>query len=101
MPQKTKNVIQVKKCSPQSPDFSQILLNFYTNKNWIIQCGVKVKENEGEKRKIRMNETAKIIFGLVGGLAMFLFVFIIPLFAKFVQFISPKGNEVFAERIRQ
>lgn len=41
-----------------------------------------------------MNETAKIIFGLVGGLAMFLFVFIIPLFAKFVQFISPKGNEV-------
>ena len=48
-----------------------------------------------------MNETAKIIFGLVGGLAMFLFVFIIPLFAKFVQFISPKGNEVFAERIRQ
>lgn len=73
MPQKTKNVIQVKKCSPQSPDFSQILLNFYTNKNWIIQCGVKVKENEGEKRKILMNETAKIIFGLVGGLAMFLF----------------------------
>ena len=101
MPQKTKNVIQVKKCSPQSPDFSQILLNFYTNKNWIIQCGVKVKENEGEKRKILMNETAKIIFGLVGGLAMFLFVFIIPLFAQFVQFISPKGNEVFAERIRQ
>ena len=73
MPQKTKNVIQVKKCSPQSPDFSQILLNFYTNRNWIIQCGVKVKENEGEKRKILMNETAKIIFGLVGGLAMFLF----------------------------
>ena len=41
-----------------------------------------------------MNETAKIIFGLVGGLAMFLFVFIIPLFAQFAQFISPKGNEV-------
>ena len=45
----------------------------------------------GQSKNAKRTAIAHSIFNISGSIV---FVFIIPLFAKFVQFISPKGNEV-------
>ncbi len=45
----------------------------------------------GQSRNAKRTAVAHSIFNITGS---FLFIWIIPLFAGFVQFISPKGNEV-------
>lgn len=45
----------------------------------------------GQSKNAKRTAIAHSVFNLTGGL---LFLFLIPVLAKFVQFISPKGNEI-------
>ena len=51
----------------------------------------------GQSKNAKRTAIAHSIFNISGS---FVFVWLIPWFAKFVQYISPKGNEVEVMRIR-